>query len=99
MFSPLVCGTFSILITSPGVTRYCFLSARTTAYMAIAPMNVSGLFVCLLRPHLDGSQCSECPWLRRPRIAVAWTALTSLCACTSPSQEGDLHGKAGVSLT
>src|ERR1035437_10438646 len=98
MFSPLVCGTFSILITSPGETRYCFPPARITAYMAMPPMNFSGQGAWLLRPHLDGSQCSECPWLRRPRIAVARAALTSLCACTSPSQEGDLHRKAGCPL-
>src|ERR1017187_4773198 len=67
MFSPLVCGSFSILITSPGATRYCFPPARITAYMAMPPMNFSGQGAWLLRPHLDGSQCSECPWLRRPR--------------------------------
>src|ERR1017187_9244644 len=42
MFSPLVCGSFSILITSPGATRYCFPPARITAYMAMPPMNFSG---------------------------------------------------------
>src|SRR5271165_5607674 len=35
-FSPLVCGSFSISITSPGATRYCFPPARITAYMAIS---------------------------------------------------------------
>src|SRR5664280_652311 len=53
MFSPLVCGTFSILITPPGATRYCFPPARITAYMAMPPINFSdkGLHnAWLLRP-------------------------------------------------
>src|SRR5581483_4894191 len=38
MFSPPACGSFSISITSPGATRYCFPPARMTAYMAMPPM-------------------------------------------------------------
>src|SRR5208283_302012 len=57
-FSPLDCGSFSISITSPGVTRYCFPPARITAYMAISCTS----FRCAnaTAPHLSGTLTCLC---------------------------------------
>src|ERR1039458_6490022 len=98
MFSPLVCGSFSILITSPGATRYCFPPARITAYMAMPPIELSdkGLRnVWLLRPSPRAARNAASVLGSTRRAHSGANGLKSLCACTSPSQEGDLHGRAG----